>query len=265
MRSRRIEKEGPTGLITATTLARLHPENETRLLSLSLDESDEQTRNVKQAAAAKYQDAGEPVDVTLWVNAQRILQPVKVSIPFATYLADHTPDRPLRIRRDFNKLLSLIEASATLHQYQRDPIADGIIEANLGDYFIAVCLMEQAFFHSLYDMHPNTVAIVEAIKELDGTTIGSIQTRTLMDHLTGWGKSKVLRWAKPLKEYDWVIEGGRGCSDTYQVGIDPRESNQRLPALEHMAEEFPDLANKFQIIHPLTGTLLNLTNEAASA
>jgi hypothetical protein len=42
--SRRIEKDGPTGLITATTLPRLHPKNEARLLSLSLDESDEQTR-----------------------------------------------------------------------------------------------------------------------------------------------------------------------------------------------------------------------------
>jgi hypothetical protein len=51
---------------------------------------------------------------------------------------------------------------------------------------------------------------------------------------------------KPLKEYDWVIEGGRGCSDTYQVAIDPRDSNQRLTALEYMAEEFSDLANKFK-------------------
>ena len=97
-----------------------------------------------------------------------------------------------------------------MHQYQRDQIADGTIEANLGDYFVAVCLMEQAFFHSLYGMHPNTIEIVEAIKELDRTTIGPIETRTLMDPLTGWGKLKVLRWAKPLKEYDWVIEGGQG-------------------------------------------------------
>jgi hypothetical protein len=219
---------------------------------------------VKIAFAAKYQHALESVDITVWVNAQRILQPVKVSIPFATYLAAHTPDKPLRIRRDFNKLLSLIEASATLHQYQRDQIAEGTIQANLGDYFVAVCLMEQAFFHSLYGMHPNTIEIVEAIKELDGTTIGSIETRTLMDHL-GWGKSKVIRWAKPLKEYDWVIEGGPGRSDIYQIGIDPGNSNQKLPALVDMAEQFPELAVKFEIIHPVTGEVLNLQNETASS
>jgi hypothetical protein len=122
--------------------------------------------------------------------------------------------------------------------------------------------MEQAFFHSLYGMHPNTVEIVEAIIELD--SIGSIETRTLMDHLGGWTKSKVLRWAKPLKEYDWVMEGGQGRPDTYKIGVDPRDSNQRLPALEQMAEIFPDLARKFEIIHPLIGEVLNLQNETPS-
>ena len=36
LRPRRIEKEGPTGLITTTTAPKLHPENETRLLSLGV-------------------------------------------------------------------------------------------------------------------------------------------------------------------------------------------------------------------------------------
>src|SRR5262249_13659503 len=34
MKPQLLEKEGPTGLITTTTAAKLHPENETRLLSL---------------------------------------------------------------------------------------------------------------------------------------------------------------------------------------------------------------------------------------
>lgn len=34
LKPRRIEKDGPTGLLVTTTAVRLHPENETRLLSL---------------------------------------------------------------------------------------------------------------------------------------------------------------------------------------------------------------------------------------
>ena len=46
-----IEREGPTGLITTTTALRLHPENETRLLSLTVTDTPEQTRAVFAALA----------------------------------------------------------------------------------------------------------------------------------------------------------------------------------------------------------------------
>jgi hypothetical protein len=48
---RRIEKEGPTGLPVTTAALRLHPENETRLLSLKATGTPEQTRAVMRAIA----------------------------------------------------------------------------------------------------------------------------------------------------------------------------------------------------------------------
>src|SRR5215207_5091425 len=51
LKPRLIEREGPTGLIVTTTAGRLHPENETRLLSLSVADTQEQTRNVLAALA----------------------------------------------------------------------------------------------------------------------------------------------------------------------------------------------------------------------
>ena len=135
--TRRIEKQGPTGLITTTTLPLLHPENETRLVTLSLDESETQSLAVKLATASAYEgDRVEP-NVNSWVNAQRLLRPMRVEIPYATYLAKHTPNKPLRIRRDFAKLLAIVEASAVLHQLQRKEIREGVIRANLKDYFVA--------------------------------------------------------------------------------------------------------------------------------
>jgi hypothetical protein len=43
VRPRLIEREGPTGLIVTTTAVKLHPENETRLLSLSVTDTQKQT------------------------------------------------------------------------------------------------------------------------------------------------------------------------------------------------------------------------------
>ena len=46
IKPRLIEREGPTGLIVTTTAVKLHPENETRLLSLTVTDTREQTRGV---------------------------------------------------------------------------------------------------------------------------------------------------------------------------------------------------------------------------
>src|SRR6185369_1776738 len=51
MKARLIEREGPTGLITTTTAVRLHPENETRLLSVGADDTAAQTKRVFRALA----------------------------------------------------------------------------------------------------------------------------------------------------------------------------------------------------------------------
>ena len=50
LRARLIEREGPTGLIVSTTSVALHPENETRLLSLSATDTPDQTKLVLSTA-----------------------------------------------------------------------------------------------------------------------------------------------------------------------------------------------------------------------
>src|SRR3954453_22801304 len=50
-----IDREGPTGLIVTTTALRLHPENETRMLSITVTDTTEQTASVFQALAEDVQ------------------------------------------------------------------------------------------------------------------------------------------------------------------------------------------------------------------
>jgi hypothetical protein len=50
---RLIEREGPTGLIVTTTSLRLHPENETRMLSLTITDTQVQTAAVFRALAQR--------------------------------------------------------------------------------------------------------------------------------------------------------------------------------------------------------------------
>ncbi|MCC7000884.1 MAG: PriCT-2 domain-containing protein, partial [Gemmatimonadaceae bacterium] len=135
MRPRRIEKQGPTGLIVTTTAVRLHPENETRLLSLTVTDTPEQTRAVMRAMARPSMNE---LDVTPWVALQTWLAHAehRAVIPFASELAERIAPVAVRLRRDFGQLLNLIRAHAILHQATREHDADGRIVATLDDYAV---------------------------------------------------------------------------------------------------------------------------------
>jgi hypothetical protein len=131
---RLIEREGPTGLIVTTTSLRLHPENETRLLSLTITDTQHQTAEVFRALA---REGGEPeVDLSPWRALQTWLAkgPTAVAIPFAARLAQLMPPLAVRLRRDFKTVLMLIRAHALLHQATRRKDDDGRVVATLDDY-----------------------------------------------------------------------------------------------------------------------------------
>jgi hypothetical protein len=132
-RPRRMEKEGPTGLLVTTTAVKLHPENETRLLSLQVTDTREQTRAVLRAIAA---EAPEAIDLTSWLALQHWLAHAehRVVVPYARALAEAIPPVAVRLRRDFGQLLGLIRAHAILHQATRDRDTAGRINATLDDY-----------------------------------------------------------------------------------------------------------------------------------
>jgi hypothetical protein len=61
---RLIEREGPTGLIVTTTSLRLHPENETRMLSLTITDTHDQTAAVFRALAQENHRV--EIDLSQW-------------------------------------------------------------------------------------------------------------------------------------------------------------------------------------------------------
>ncbi|MEW6386324.1 MAG: hypothetical protein AB1491_02250 [Thermodesulfobacteriota bacterium] len=131
---RRVEKEGPTGFITTTTRAGLHPENETRLLTLEVDDTPEQTKAVLLAHAEG--EERQPIDLTPFKALQRLLElerPQAV-VPFAKALAQGCDPMAVRLRRDFPAVLTLVKAHAILHAHLREKDEQGRVVATVEDY-----------------------------------------------------------------------------------------------------------------------------------
>lgn len=179
---RLIERDGPTGLIITTTKMRLHPENETRLFSLHVEDTNEQTRSIL-AALAEERDA-EP-DFTIWHALQDWLTAGtnKVTIPYAKALANEVPPVAVRLRRDFSAILRLIKAHALLHQAQRQKTADGSVIATFTDYAVIRNLVHDYVAQGLeLGVKETTKEIVEAVAEhADENGLSYVEIADLLD------------------------------------------------------------------------------------
>jgi hypothetical protein len=141
LRPRHIEREGPTGLIVTTTAVRLHPENETRLFSIPVTDTREQTAAVFDALA---QDSTPPIDLAPWhaLHEWLALGERRVVIPFAPALVQQIPPVAVRMRRDVSQVLTLTRAHALLHRAMRARDSEGRIVATLVDYAVVRWLVE---------------------------------------------------------------------------------------------------------------------------
>jgi hypothetical protein len=135
--ARRIEKDGPTGLLITTTAAVIDTELETRCLSFVTNDSPEQTRLIFETIARLENEGEAPSFLQDWRELQHWLASMgesRVVIPYVGMLATLMPNSATRLRRDFVTLLSLIRAHATLHRETRQVDEDGRIVATIDDY-----------------------------------------------------------------------------------------------------------------------------------
>src|SRR5262249_25961234 len=97
-----IEKEGPVSFLVTTTKNHLHPENETRMLSLEINDSQIQTQAVlrKVAEIEGLNQAGEHIDYQPWQDFQRWLEAGerRVIVPFSPAMPDLIPAASVRRR-----------------------------------------------------------------------------------------------------------------------------------------------------------------------
>jgi hypothetical protein len=155
-----LEILGPLSFLESTTATSINPENSNRNFEVYLDESDEQTRRIHAAQRMAHTLAGWHAEdrraaaIRRHQNAQRLLRPVRVLIPFTE--AIRFPESWTRGRRDNERMLYLIEAVAFLHQHQRpvksDPLKGDYIEATVEDYAAAYGLARAALSQALCDL-----------------------------------------------------------------------------------------------------------------
>jgi hypothetical protein len=213
MRTKVFTVEARAAFIEATTASAVNHENATRCFELSMDESPEQTRRIHERQRVMRTERGlqlrqeaDAITRRHW-NAQRLLEPLPVVIPFADRLS--FPSSWMRTRRDHARFLNLIEVSAFLHQHQRERRGGALasqgqaIVAAVADYAAAYTLASQVLAETLADVKKPLREAYQRIRGLCGEGDGTISRREIREALA-LPDSTVRGWLSQLVELEYL-------------------------------------------------------------
>jgi len=242
-----LEIHGPIAYMESTTDQHVNPENANRCFELYLDETEEQTRAIFAAQRRSRSLDGwrherrKAAMLAVHHNAQRLLRPLKVIIPYVELI--EFPAAWLRSRRDNDRFLSLIEGIAFLHQHQRETGEEGgagFIIASLDDYAIAYDLAHVVFAQSAGDL-PKPVAefledveriVTEAAKQAKTPAESFPFSRRLIREATRLPDHIVKRHMRQLEDLEYLIVQRAPSGGSYRYRLaSADQATKRLDGL----------------------------------
>jgi DNA primase catalytic core len=229
---------GPVAIFLTTTAIDVDEELLNRCLVLSVSEEREQTRAIhrlqreRRTLEGLLAAQGRGDVVCRHRNAQRLLRPLAIVNPYApelTFLDSRT-----RTRRDHEKYLTLIDAIALLHQYQRKvkTVAHRgrvveYVEVELADIELANRLAGEVLGRSLDELPPQTRRLLELldrrvteVSESQAIARSEVRfTRRQVREATGWRDTQLRLHLGRLAEMEYLVvhQGGRGRSFLYEL------------------------------------------------
>ncbi len=217
-----IEQEGPIAFTETTTLTQIFEEDANRMLLLSSDETEEQTKKILAATAAGLTGAAKAnVERIRAVHhaMHRMIPRTDVEIPYADIVAELFPTDRIDSRRSFRHLLQMVKAVALLHFQQRHRTPDGNLIADLNDYKVAVSLVSGPLAASRGDLGDATRRFFGTLKvafgehEFDSNAAqkaGKLQRSLARGRLTELANASLVEQtleAKGNKPAKWRLTG----------------------------------------------------------
>jgi DNA primase catalytic core len=244
--------EGPVMIMLTTTAIDLDEELQNRCLTLSVDESPEQTAKIhtlqreRRTLAGLVAKAERTELLRVLRNAQRLLTAVEVLNPYAPSLT--FPSGRTRTRRDHEKYLTLIDSIALLHQHQRPKGSYELggrtleyVPVTLDDIALANELAPEVLGRSLDELPPQTRTVLGHIRTLmrakrEKTKGVDTFTRRELHGACGWSFTQLRIHLERLIEQEYVAAhcGRMGSQFVYEIliDLDTPEHTAHVPLLD---------------------------------
>ena len=220
---RKVEKEGPTVLITTSTKP-LGTQLSTRLFSLEIPEDQEQVRKALETQA-KLEIHGVPEPNESLVAFQGYLQtlaPWDVVVPFADLLSEaigRSIAAP-RILRDYQRLLSMVKAVTVIRHAHRKRDDRGRLIATVDDYGAVYDLVGEMYEGTATGASSKVRKVVEAVAKLHEEGKGPVSVTDVADRV-GLPKASAARLVGVALRNGWLSNSQKEKGRSYQKSRTP--------------------------------------------
>ncbi|MEM4497297.1 MAG: hypothetical protein QW692_00540 [Nitrososphaerota archaeon] len=215
--------EGMPFLFSTTPFEALRPDIRNRIINISIDESDEQTKRILEFETMLAEDPQKAVELdeaaekaaARFAKYFESLEKKYVVVPYARRLLEALTFYDVKLRRDWKKLFSLLQASALLFQKYRPKVklssGEEAVVATLEDFENLLYVMP-AFRETLINLSKSQKMLIDIMRE-EGQDEYTRKELAVLAHKRGWKVSQQ-RISEVLSElialgYVAVDESGR--------------------------------------------------------
>lgn len=257
-RTKTFVAEGPIASISTTTKNQLEIDDETRHISIWVDESRDQTRRVLLAQAREPNPLSTD-ELQVWRRAHSLLETrvgANVVLPgWFERVAERVYDGNVRSRRYFPAHTTACKTIAVLRSYQEDKDIrfgkDGVIEVDFVDYAIATLIFEPIFVQSIHrgdDEALHTRAVVDQISKRTGKGVSAEQLAEELDI----SKDKAYERLRSAAEQE-VIRRANKPEQANRKRFLPSRLPRFAPHPDKIFREIKRTGDFYRFVHPLNG------------
>jgi len=247
---------GPVAAISTTTKDRLKKDDETRHISLKVDESKGQTRQIVKS----YTKQREPLthkELRTWYAVHRLLeQRIGTEIVFPKWF-DEIADRlfvdDLSVRRYYPAFIEACRTVSLIRSFQpgRKPANHNEFVVDFADFAITALIFDSVFVESLYldkKAGEATRRVVEEIttKEKRAADAKDVARKLKISRDAAYNK---LRYAEKAGA---VRRANKPEKSNHKLFL-PAHRPRFVPDPEKLFRKLKGLGDKVRFIHPLTG------------
>ena len=258
IQERQVTK-GPIASISTTTRDEVEVDDETRHVSVWMDESPEQTTRIVRQALIERQTLADD-ELKAWHEVQRLLEeragfPIEFPSWFPS-IADFVGNDDVRVRRYFPAFLQACKTVALIRSFKRNEEElrkEGKITVKFTDFAIAALIFAPVFAKSLDQASEQEFETQQHVERISARNDGRPVSATDLARELNISPDKAYSLLRSAKDAGTVIKANPPARTNLKLYL-PATGGSFLPDPEALFHKLRDSSSeRVKFIHPITG------------